>query len=165
MQTHTTMSQPSSQENGAYRSKTLATWLALVGGTLGLHRFYLHGFKDAIAWLAPLPTALGMYGLQRLQTIGLEDFTGSVLVTLLGLSLAGAMLQAIVIGLTPDERWHQRFNPALAGKPSAPAAGWAAVFGIMVSLLVGATILMATIAFAGQRYFEHQIEEAQKMSQ
>jgi hypothetical protein len=148
-----------------YRSKTLATWLALVGGTLGLHRFYLHGFKDALGWLSPIPTALGLYGLERMEIIGLEDFTGSVLVTLLGLSLAGAMLQAILIGLTPDERWHQRFNPELAGNPSAPAAGWAVVFGIVVSLLLGATILMATIAFAGQRYFEHQIEEAHKLSQ
>ena len=149
----------------AYRSKTLATWLALVGGTLGLHRFYLHGFKDVPGWLAPIPTALGFYGLQRLQSLGLEDFTGSVMVPLLGLSLAGAMLQAILIGLTPDERWHQRFNPQLAGHPQAPAAGWAAVLGVMASLLVGATILMATIAFAGQRYFESQVEEAQKMSQ
>jgi hypothetical protein len=148
-----------------YRSKTLATWLAFVGGALGLHRFYLHGFKDALGWLSPIPTALGMYGLERMETIGLEDFTGSVLVTLLGLSLAGAMLQAIVIGLTPDERWHQRFNPQLAGRQDSPAAGWGAVFAVMVSLLVGATILMATIAFAGQRYFEHQIEEAQKLSQ
>jgi TM2 domain len=148
-----------------YRSKTLATWLALVGGTLGLHRFYLHGFKDAWGWLAPIPTALGLYGLERLQTIGVEDFPGSVLVTLLGLSLAGAMLQAIVIGLTPDERWHPRFNPALASQPDAPGSGWGAVLGVAVSLLVGATILMSTIAFAGQRYFEHQIEEAHKLSQ
>jgi hypothetical protein len=26
---------------GGSRSKTLATWIALLGGSLGLHRFYL----------------------------------------------------------------------------------------------------------------------------
>jgi hypothetical protein len=151
--------------NEPYRSKTLATWLALAGGALGLHRFYLHGFKDAWGWLSFVPTALGLYGVQRMQALGQEDFTGNVLVVLLGLSLAATMLQAIVIGLTPDERWHPRFNPQLAGRQDAPASGWGTVFGVMVSLLVGATILMSTIAFAGQRYFEHQIEEAQKLSQ
>ena len=28
------------------RSKTLATWAALLGGSLGLHRFYLYGLRD-----------------------------------------------------------------------------------------------------------------------
>ena len=28
------------------RSKTVATWIALLGGSLGLHRFYLHGGRD-----------------------------------------------------------------------------------------------------------------------
>lgn len=148
-----------------YRSKTLATWLALVGGPLGLHRFYLHGFKDAWGWLYFVPTAVGVYGLQRMQALGQDDFTGSAMVVVLGLSLASTMLQAILIGLTSDERWHTRFNPQLAGRQDAPAAGWVAVFGVAVSLLVGATVLMSTIAFAGQRYFEHQIEEAHKLSQ
>jgi len=30
---------------------------------------------------------------------------------------------------------------------------------------VGAGVLMATIAFSGQRYFEYQIDEARKISQ
>ncbi|HET6789700.1 MAG TPA: hypothetical protein VFH49_17180, partial [Aquabacterium sp.] len=75
------------------------------------------------------------------------------------------MLQAILIGLTPDERWHARFNPDLVGHPDAPAGGWAVVFAIVISLLVGAGVLMATIAFSGQRYFEYQVEEARKLSQ
>ena len=31
------------------KNKTLATWLAFLGGPLGLHRFYLHGFGDCSA--------------------------------------------------------------------------------------------------------------------
>ena len=41
------------------QSKTLATWIALLGGSLGLHRFYLHGLRDRWGWLHPLPTLLG----------------------------------------------------------------------------------------------------------
>ena len=38
-----------------YKSKTLATWIALIGGSLGLHRFYLHGFRDPWGWLFAWP--------------------------------------------------------------------------------------------------------------
>jgi hypothetical protein len=148
-----------------YKSKTLATWVALLGGPLGLHRFYLHGFKDVIGWLYPVPTLLGAYGVQRVQALGQDDHMSWVLLPVLGLIIASTMLQAIVIGLTPDEKWHQRFNPDLAGQPEAPASGWGAVIGVALSLLLGGAVLMASIAFSGQRYFEYQIEEAQKLSQ
>jgi TM2 domain-containing membrane protein YozV len=147
------------------KSKTLSTWLAFLGGSLGLHRFYLHGFTDGWGWLSPLPTLVGAFGLLRLRDAGLDDTLGAMLVPLLGLMLVAGMLQAILIGLTPDDRWHQRFNAEAL--PSSPVAssGWLNVLGIALSLMIGATILMSTIAFAGQRYFEHQIEEAQKLSQ
>ena len=35
-----------------------------------------------------------------------------------------------------------------------PRTGWATVIGVVVALPLGATVLMATIAFAAQRYFE-----------
>ena len=44
-----------------YKSKTLATWLALVGGSVGLHRFYLHGFRDAWGWLFIVPSTIGSW--------------------------------------------------------------------------------------------------------
>lgn len=133
-----------------YRSKTVATWLALLGGSLGLHRFYLYGFGDRLGWLHPWPTLLGLIGLQRMQDLGQDDRVAWVLIPLLGLMLAQAMLQAIVWGLTPDEKWNARFN---AGGP-AHRSGWGVVIGVALSLLIGAGVLMATIAFATQRYFE-----------
>jgi len=148
-----------------YKSKTLATWVALLGGPLGLHRFYLHGFKDVIGWLYPVPTLLGVYGVQRVQALGQDDHLSWVLLPVLGLIIASTMLQAILIGLTPDDKWHQRFNPDLAGQPEASTSGWGAVIGVALSLLLGGAVLMASIAFSGQRYFEYQIEEAQKLSQ
>ena len=89
----------------AGRSRAVATWLALVGGSLGLHRFYLHGARDGWGWLYPWPTLLGALGFWRLREYGVDDALGSLLVLLLGTMLALSMLQAIVYGLTSDERW------------------------------------------------------------
>jgi hypothetical protein len=145
----------------SYKSKTLATWIALVGGSLGLHRFYLYGLRDIWGWLWWLPTLLGAYGVERVLKLGQDDQLAWLLVPLLGLALASAMLAAIVYGLMPDEQWNARFNR----QGREHHAGWTVVCGVVVSLLVGATVLMSTIAFSGQRYFEHQIEEGRKISQ
>ncbi|MBX3604988.1 MAG: hypothetical protein KF788_06940 [Piscinibacter sp.] len=136
--------------SGAYRSKTLATWIALVGGSLGLHRFYLHGFRDPWGWLFPLPTLTGLYGVRRMLELGQDDRLAWVLIPLLGLMLAGTMLAAIVYGLTPDEKWNARHNAA----GPAHVSGWGVVFGVILALMLGAGVLMATVAFSGQRYFE-----------
>ena len=145
----------------AYKSKTLASWLALLLGGFGLHRFYLHGLADRWGWLFPAPTLLGLYGLQRMEQLGQDDRLSWLLMPLLGLSLAVAMLSAIVYGLTPDEKWQARHNP---GQPLR-ASGWAAVIAVILSLLIGGAVLMTTIAFSAQRYFETQAEAAREISQ
>jgi hypothetical protein len=138
---------------GGLKSKTLAAWVALVGGALGLHRFYLHGLADPWGWLYPLPTLLGAIGIQRALTLGQDDRLSWLLIPLLGLALSAAMLSAIVYALMPDERWNARFNGGVA----ASRTGWAAVIGAALALLLGAGVLMATVAFSGQRFFEYQI--------
>lgn len=143
-------------QNRRIKSKTVATWLALLGGGLGLHRFYLHGRRDALAWLLMPPTLLGLYGVQRARYFGLDDHLSWLLIPLLGLTLAATMLSAIVYGLMPDEKWNARFNPAGASAPG----GWLAIIGVLLALSLGATALMATIAFSAQRYFEFQAEPA-----
>jgi hypothetical protein len=152
-----------------YKSKTLATWVTLLGGPLGLHRFYLYGINDVWGWLHPLPTLVGIWGINRVLDFGQDDQLSWLLIPVLGFMVAGTMLQAIVYGLMPDEKWHARFNRGLVaqgqGGPALPASGWGAVLGVILALLVGATVLMSTIAFSGQRYFEYQIEEARKISQ
>jgi len=135
------------------KSKLLATWLALLGGSLGLHRFYLYGWRDRWAWLFALPTLVGLYGVQRMREYGQDDHLAWLLIPLLGLMLAGTMLAAIVYGLTPDERWDARHNPAAPG----PRSGWAVVIGVVIALMLGASVLMATVAFSGQRFFEYQL--------
>ena len=137
-----------------YRSKTLATWLALTLGTLGAHRFYLHGRRDAWAWLHPLPTLLGAAGALRMRNFGQDDHAAWLLIPLLGLMLSISMLTAIVYGLTPDEKWAERVNP---GQPLRPT-GWGPVIGAVVALLVGGAALMGTLAFGGQMFFEYQTQ-------
>ncbi len=136
-----------------YRSKTVAAWLALVAGSLGLHRLYLRGFGDRLAWLHPLPTALGLLGVQRMQALGQDDRLAWALIPLLGLMITQAMLCAIVYGLTPDERWDARHNP---GRPRV-ATAWGPVLAAVLALLLGGTVLMGTVAFGGQKFFEWQL--------
>jgi hypothetical protein len=138
----------------SYRSKTLATWLAVLGGTLGLHRFYLHGTRDRIGWLFPAPTLAGLVGVARMRELGQDDRIAWLLIPLLGLAVSASMLAAIVYALTPDERWDERHNGGRRGAPT----GWGPVLGAIVALMVGAAVLMGTIAFGGQRFFEWQLE-------
>ena len=147
------------------KNKTLATWLALLGGPLGLHRFYLRGLGDLWGWLYPLPTALGLYGIERVQQFGQDDHWSWLLIPLLGVSIAASALTAIVYGLRSPEKWNAAFNTA--GAPEAPAGGtnWFTVIGVAAALLLGTGVLMASLAFSFQRYFEYQIEEARKISQ
>ncbi|MCB1997402.1 MAG: hypothetical protein H6933_10125 [Burkholderiaceae bacterium] len=136
------------------RSKTVAVWLALLGGTLGLHRLYLKGLSNLPAWLHLLPTGLGLIGLERFRTLGQDDRLAWLLMPLLGLMIAQAMLHAIVYGLTADEKWAARH-----GQP-VQDSGWGAVLGVIAALLIGATALMSSIAFGVQKFFEWELAPA-----
>jgi hypothetical protein len=139
-----------------YRSKTLCTWLALIGGTLGLHRFYLYGKRDLLGWLYLAPTALGLLGVWRMRELGQDDQLAWLLIPALGLALSAAMLTCIVYGLTPDERWDLRHNPGQAGASTT----WGPVFAVVLALLFGGTVLTGTVAFGGQKFFEWQLQAA-----
>jgi len=86
------------------KNKTVAAWLSFLGGPLGLHRFYLRGMGDWLGWLLPIPTALGVYGIERVRMYGVDDGLSWALIPLLGFTIAGCALTAIVYGLmTPDQ--------------------------------------------------------------
>ena len=147
------------------KSKTLSTWLAFLGGPIGLHRFYLHGMRDWLGWLLPVPTLLGAYGVLRMWNLGQDDVASWILTPVLGFTVAGCCLTAIVYGLKKPEEWNARFNPQAAADAPAGRTDWFTIFAIALSLLVGTAVLMASLAFSFQRYFEYQIEEAHKISQ
>jgi phosphate/sulfate permease len=120
---------------------------------------------DMLGWLLPIPTALGIYGIQRVQQLGQDDHYSWVLIPLLGFTIAGCALRAILYGLMTPERWNARHNPNAAAEAPAGNTQWITIAAIVFSLLLGTTVLMASLAFSFQRYFEYQIEEARKISQ
>ncbi len=147
------------------KNKTLTAWLSFVGGPLGLHRFYLHGFGDIVGWLLPIPTALGIYGVERIKQFGVDDGLSWVLIPLLGFTIAGSALTAILYGLMEPERWNAKFNPQNEAAGNAGGTNWLTIGAVILSLLIGATSLIASIAYSFQSYFQHQIEESKKISQ
>jgi hypothetical protein len=147
------------------KNKTLAAWLTFLGGPLGLHRLYLFGLGDALAWLLPIPTTLGLYGLERLMDYGVDDVLSWWLLPLLGFSIAGNSLMAIVYALMSKEQWNQKFNPESDIDSAAGQTQWLTIGVLVVSLMVGATSLLSGLVYSFQRYFETQIEEARKISQ
>jgi hypothetical protein len=135
-----------------YRSKTVTAWLALLFGSLGVHRLYLHGLRDRLAWIHLLPTALGAVGVLRMRDLGQDDRLAWLLIPLLGLMISQGMLGAILHALTADEIWDRRHNPDHA----VHRTGWGAVMAAVVALALGGAVLMGTIAFGGQKFFEWQ---------
>lgn len=137
---------------GRYRSKTAAAWLALLGGAFGLHRLYVRGRRDAVAWLHPWPTLAGIAGAVRMSNLGQDDRAAWLLIPLLGLMLSAGALTAIVWALTPDAQWDARHNPGHTPR----ATGWGPVLAAIAALMGGGIVLIGTIAFAIQRLFEWQ---------
>ena len=147
------------------KRKTVAAWLAFLGGPLGLHRFYLHGLGDMFGWLLPIPTALGLYGMQRVQQFGQDDAWSWVLLPLLGFSIAGGCLTAIFYGLMTREKWNARFNPGLPPDAAAGGTSGFKIAAVVLSLMFGTIALMFGIVYSFQKYFEYQVEEGRRISQ
>jgi hypothetical protein len=147
------------------KNKTLASWLTFLGGPLGLHRFYLRGPGDLWGWLLPVPTALGLYGIERALSLGQDDPLSWLLIPLLGFNVAACSLNAIIFGLMSRPRWNALYNPGADPEHPAGATGWITIGAVAAALLIGTGILMSSIVFSFQHYFEHQIQEARKISQ
>jgi len=147
------------------KSKTVAAWLAFLGGPFGLHRFYLRGAGDWLAWLLPVPTLVGAYGVLRMWSLGQNDSLSWVLTPILGFTFAGCCLTAIVYGLRKPEEWNAKFNPGQDPEAPAGQTGWATIWAIVLSLMIGASVLMTSIVLSFQGYFEHQVEEGRRISE
>ncbi|MFY8042335.1 MAG: hypothetical protein ACOVOD_05355 [Rhodoferax sp.] len=147
------------------KNKTIAVWLTLLFGSLGLHRRYLLGRFDALSLLLPIPTLLGCYGILRVSNFGVDDQLSWVLMPLLGFTLAGCALNAILYGLMSAEQWNRKFNATSPENAPQGTSNWITIIGLGLALMLGTTMLMASIAFSVQRYFEYQMEQASSLSQ
>ena len=142
------------------KNKTIALWLTLVVGPLGLHRIYLRGRYDTLSMALASATLVGLYGLYRARSLGVDDQISWLLIPFLGFTMAGCALNAIVYGLMSAASWNDRFNPtAPADSPQGQTGRWT-VAGLITALFLGTTVLMASLAFTFQRYFEYQAEAA-----
>jgi hypothetical protein len=114
------------------------------------------GKYDLVSVALLVPSALGFYGVRRAQELGVDDQLSWLLTPLLGMAIAACGLTAILYGLMDTERWNRRFNASAPADATAGQSSWLTIFGVALSLLLGATALVATIAFSFQRYFEYQ---------
>ena len=121
-----------------HKNKTFATLLAVLLGGLGAHRFYLRGSVDKLGLihLATLPMAGLAIGLAP------QAHWFFQLLPLL-LSYIVGFVEALVIGLTADEKFDAAFNTA-SGKQSA--SKWYLVLLLVATMLMGTTALIATMA-------------------
>ncbi len=144
------------------KNKTLTVYLALFLGVLGAHRFYLKGFRDVGGWLQIIVSAIGFVGMRRIWALGQDDHLSWVLVPFFGLSLFAACLAAIIHGLMLEAKWNKAYNgnisASLTGYTLAGSTSGTTIFGVILSLLLGATALMSSIAFTGQRFFEYSLK-------
>ncbi len=121
-----------------HKNKAFTSLLAFVLGSLGAHRFSLHGIKDAWGWLhlAALPAAM----LLR-QAFPEADWFYQILP--LTLSALAGFLEALVLGLMPDDKWDARYNAASSRQSDT---GWPLAVVLVATVMLGAGVLIATMA-------------------
>jgi TM2 domain-containing membrane protein YozV len=118
----------------AHKNKTFATFLAVILGGLGAHRFYLRGSVDRLGLLHL--TSLPIAGM----VIGLAPDANWFFKALpLLVSCVVGFVEALVIGVTQDEKWDAVFN-ANSGKKSA--SKWYLALLLVVTMLVGTTTMI-----------------------
>jgi hypothetical protein len=122
----------------SHKNKTLATLLAALFGAIGIHRFYLYGLKDKWAWLHASSLALSGVAI-RFRFGDPLLFTASPLL----ISFLAGLIEALVIGLTPDDRWDAQHNPT---SPKRSHSGWPLALLLIFTVAGGAVALIAAIA-------------------
>ncbi|CUI08038.1 NINE protein [Massilia sp. P8910] len=122
----------------SHKNKTFASFLALLLGALGAHRFYLRGSLDKLGLLhlASLPIAGLVYGLAP-QADWFFKILPLVVSAIIG------CIEALVIGLTPDDKFDTAFNP---GSGRTTESIWVLALLLVCTMLVAATMGIATIA-------------------
>jgi len=130
---HTTLS-------SKHLSKTSATLLAVLLGGTGAHRFYLYGAKDFWAWI--YLAAFLIFALALILAQAPHSIAVSVLV-LFPLSIFAGWIEALTIGLTPDEKWDAKHN-ALSAQQSD--SRWSVVILIVLTFACGFTTIVIAMA-------------------
>lgn len=120
-----------------HKNKTLATLLAVMLGSIGMHRLYLRGNKDRwlILHLVSVPACMFI-------AVAWPQLNGYYKLLPLMFSLLIAQLEGLVLGLIPDDQWDAKFNP---GSSKQSASGWPLAMLLVAALAVGAAGLIFVI--------------------
>jgi hypothetical protein len=105
-----------------------------------------------------------LYGVTRARELGVNDQLSWLLIPFVGFTMSACALTAIVYGLMDTDQWNRRFNPGQTVNTAAGQTNWLTVGGLAVALLLGATVLVSSIAYSFQRYFEYQYEQRKASS-
>lgn len=137
-----------------FYSKTLATLLSAITGSIGLHRFYLYKSKDWLAWLLVFLTLIGCIGAYLLVESHRQNLLGWILVIPGACAPLIGCITALIYGLTPDEKWDALFNQTSHKKSQS---GWPVVLILVSTLMIGMGLLLAGLAITIQTYYESQV--------
>lgn len=131
-------SKPNEAAQPAHKNKTIATLLALLLGSVGLHRFYLRGLWDRWGWLhaasLPISAMLVLSNPELPLLIPTSPLVASMLL---------ASLQTFIIGLTPDDKWDAQHNPDSGHQSDSR---WPIALMMVINMFYGATLLLIVLA-------------------
>ncbi|MBC7453628.1 MAG: hypothetical protein H7335_07980 [Massilia sp.] len=121
-----------------HKNKTFATFLAVILGAVGAHRFYLRGALDRLGLMhvASLPISGLVYGLAP----DADWFFKALPILVSGVV---GFLEALVIGLTSDEKFDAAFNPGSGRKSDS---SWVLALLLVATMMIGTTTLIATMS-------------------
>ena len=120
-----------------HKNKTVATLLAMLLGGLGAHRFYLKSGADRLGLLhlCALPIAGILYG-------AVKPHPFYMILPLLVSFIAG-FIEALALGLTPDEKWDEKYNQ---GSGRKTRSNWLLAVLLVITMLAGTIVLIGTMA-------------------
>lgn len=134
--------EPDVERHETFRSRTIAALLAMLGGTVGAHHYYLN---RRLWWLYPV-IAMPLLGLalRADEWYRQWSFYLASLVTLVSLG------EAIRIALIGDEAWDARFNP---GSAVRSRSGVLVVLIAILALILAALLGMSVLALVSESIF------------
>jgi hypothetical protein len=145
-----------------FKSKLVVCLLSLFLPGTGLHWLYLKGKSSPWFYLQLIALLLGVWGWFELAHTEKESLLGWLAVALGEVSLLTSWLCTLVFGLRLDDRFDAQFN---AGQTKKNQSGWLIIICMIITLLVGAFVLMSGLAIAFEQYFISQVEAAKEISQ
>lgn len=133
-----------------HKNKTFVTFLAFTLGSTGLHRFYLRGKSDLPGWLHFLTVLPLLFGAFLWPTLPRFALASPLFVS----AMIG-WIEALVIGLTADEKWdaiHNRDSGQQSKSGWLLAALLVLTFGVGAIAVIGAIARTFDLVFTGGAY-------------